>query len=95
MSGTTNRVSETQVRIICGGVTVEPGDIIFGDDDGIVVLNAEQLEAVIDTAEAIQQKEELAAGNMEKGESLLNMLNFNEHYTKISNGGESKLSFII
>ena len=27
----------------CGGVVVNPGDIIFGDDDGIIVASEEQI----------------------------------------------------
>lgn len=29
------------VPIQCGGVTVKPGDIIFGDDDGVVLIPLE------------------------------------------------------
>jgi regulator of RNase E activity RraA len=95
MSGTVNKISETQVRIMCGGVTVEPGAIVFGDDDGIVVLSPEELASVIEKAESIQQKEELAIANMKYGQSLLDMLNFSGHYSKIKNGEDSKLGFTI
>ena len=36
-AGTTDRLFETQVTINCGGIAVHPGDILFGDDDGLVV----------------------------------------------------------
>ena len=35
--GRTNKLFETQIPIICGGVTVNPGDLIVGDDDGLIV----------------------------------------------------------
>lgn len=35
------------VSVVCGGVIVNPGDIILGDSDGVVVLTAEIAEAVI------------------------------------------------
>jgi 4-hydroxy-4-methyl-2-oxoglutarate aldolase len=40
------------VPIICGGVIVNPGDIILGDSDGVVVLKAETAEAIIRNVEA-------------------------------------------
>ena len=37
-----------QTPILCGGVTVKPGDIIFGDYDGIVVIPSAIAEEVIE-----------------------------------------------
>ncbi len=36
--------------IICGGVQVRTGDLIYGDDDGVVAVPWEQAEAVLDLA---------------------------------------------
>ncbi|MGO1531456.1 MAG: fumarylacetoacetate hydrolase family protein, partial [Micrococcaceae bacterium] len=36
--------------IACGGTTVQPGDIIIGDDDGVVVVPPALLQEVIDAA---------------------------------------------
>jgi regulator of RNase E activity RraA len=33
-------VRETQIPIVIGGVTIEPGDWLVGDDDGVVVVPA-------------------------------------------------------
>lgn len=38
--------------INCGGVEVNPGDLIFGDDDGVVVVAPEEIEEVLEKAEA-------------------------------------------
>jgi regulator of RNase E activity RraA len=35
-----------RVPITCGGVQVRPGDIVLGDDDGVVVVPMERAEAV-------------------------------------------------
>lgn len=93
LSGTASSISETQVPITCGGVTVNPGDVIFGDDDGVVVASVEELTEIIHMAETIQAKEALILRRMETGESLLDMLNFNEHFQNIMDGKESKLGF--
>jgi regulator of RNase E activity RraA len=57
LSGSTVHICATQVPVSCGGVTVVPGDIIFGDDDGIVVASEAEIIALLPLAEAIQQKE--------------------------------------
>jgi len=92
-SGTTRRIFATQVPIECGGVTVNPGDVLFGDDDGIVVASEAQLAALIGVGEQIQQLEADVVARMERGESLLAMLNFEEHLRAIEAGRESKLKF--
>jgi len=95
VAGTTRRIFETQVQIWCGGVGVNPGDILFGDDDGIVVATAQEFADLIPAAEAIQAKEETALVRMGKGESLLAMLNFDEHYRGIAGNRDSTLKFAI
>jgi len=92
-SGTTRRIYATQVPIQCGGVTVNPGDVLFGDDDGIVVASEAQLAELIGAAEAIQKTEANVVARMERGESLLAQLNFEDHYRAIEAGSESKLKF--
>ncbi len=43
--------SETEVEVICGGVRVRPGDIVFGDLDGVVVIPRDLVEEVLREAE--------------------------------------------
>lgn len=40
------------VPISCGGVVVNPGDLVFGDLDGVVVVRREQALAVLEECEA-------------------------------------------
>jgi len=44
ISGTCSKIYQTQVPVVCGGVVVNPGDIVFGDDDGIIVATEAQME---------------------------------------------------
>ena len=39
------------VPILCGGIVVQPGDIVVGDEDGVVVVPHEQAAEVADQAE--------------------------------------------
>ena len=95
VAGTASQIFETQVPVSCGGVTVNPGDILFGDDDGLIVATMDELSLLIKSAEEIKQKEKRLVQRMAAGASLLEMLNFEEHYENISAGRNSKLQFLV
>jgi 4-hydroxy-4-methyl-2-oxoglutarate aldolase len=40
------------VPIACGGVPVNPGDLVFGDDDGVVVIPRQDVQRVLELARA-------------------------------------------
>ena len=94
VSGTVNALGERQVAIACGGVEVNPGDILFGDDDGIIVATAAELERLLPAAEAIKQTENTVIERLQAGHSLLSMLNHREHAKRLQAGDStSKLQF--
>ncbi len=43
--------------VTIGGVTVRQGDLVFGDRDGVVIVPAEHVLAVIEGAEDIEERE--------------------------------------
>lgn len=45
------------VPVRCGGVRVEPGDIVVADRDGVVVLRASDAEGVVKRGDRIRRKE--------------------------------------
>ena len=47
---------ETDVTITCGGAAVQPGDVIVGDGDGVIVIPPHLVEEVV--AEAVAQEHE-------------------------------------
>lgn len=49
---------EINVPVSIGGMTVMPGDIIMGDDDGLLAFSPDEAEEVIAKARIQQQKEE-------------------------------------
>jgi 2-keto-4-pentenoate hydratase/2-oxohepta-3-ene-1,7-dioic acid hydratase in catechol pathway/regulator of RNase E activity RraA len=53
---------ETGVTVACAGVTVQPGDLVIGDGDGVIVLPPPlAAEILADTLEQEQQEEFVAA----------------------------------
>jgi regulator of RNase E activity RraA len=45
------------VPVVCGGVTVGPGDVVIADEEGIVVLPAAQAAKILADAEARAAKD--------------------------------------
>ncbi len=95
VAGTADRHFETQVPVTCGGVRVHPGDIVFGDDDGLIVTTPGEISEVIPVAEEVQRKEARMLSEMESGVSLVEMLNLDVHCANIRAGRESKLQFLV
>ncbi len=57
---------EANVTIQCGGVAVRPGDLIVGDDDGVVVVPKHVAAEVLEWAEEHEQHEEYIKGLIQK-----------------------------
>jgi regulator of RNase E activity RraA len=94
-AGGASKIFKTQIPVKCGGVSVSPGDILFGDDDGIVVLKETEIETILKAAETIQDIEEKVMKKMQADTSLFHMMNFPDHYERISKGQDSRLEFLI
>jgi regulator of RNase E activity RraA len=54
--------------IVCGGVIVKPGDLIFADGDGVVAIPQNRAEDVIAAAEEVVGTDTWWAGKLEDGE---------------------------
>jgi RraA family protein len=68
--GTAEHLYETQVPIICGGAPVQPGDIVHGDEDGVVVFSPKKLRAVASRALEIRRHEVEAVRKLRRGRPL-------------------------
>lgn len=93
--GTSSNIFPVQEKVNCGGVSVSQGDIIVGDDDGIIVMSEKEAAEIFDTAQNIQIIEKKVIEKMKAGKSLTEMLNFFDHYAKIDKKQESQLIFTI
>lgn len=68
--------------IVIGGVYVRPGDLIFGDNDGVVVVPRESAENVLAVALAREEKESNMCEHILRGEfTTFNM--FEEAYNNL------------
>lgn len=83
--GTTPRVAgrstlgEVNVPVSCGGVVVSPGDIVRGDEDGVVVVPLRRAAEVLERAKVVlvweKEMRELAIAGKSQME-ILNLDNF-------------------
>ena len=68
---TIHHPSEIQVPIACGDVAVYPGDIIVGDEEGVVVVPAQLADQVAQTASEMEEKEVFITEKIQAGASIV------------------------
>lgn len=56
-AGTADELGQVNVSITCAGVVINPGDWVFGDLLGVVVVRPDELETVLDWCRQIAEKE--------------------------------------
>ncbi|MCH1771578.1 MULTISPECIES: 4-carboxy-4-hydroxy-2-oxoadipate aldolase/oxaloacetate decarboxylase [Metallosphaera] len=64
------------VPIVIGGVNVDPGDFILADDDGVVVVRREEIDAVLENASKRESKEEVTRKRILNGELTVDIYGF-------------------
>lgn len=63
--------SEIQVPVACGGVAIYPGDLIVGDEEGVVVIPAQLVEEVAVEAEEMEEMERFIMEKIRAGASIV------------------------
>jgi regulator of RNase E activity RraA len=86
-------VPVVQVPVVVGGVEVRPGELVLGDDDGLVVGSDDAVAASVDGAEVVQRREEALRAAVEAGESLLDHVDLDAHLDAVRDGRESALQW--
>jgi regulator of RNase E activity RraA len=92
-SGSTRSRAALGQPVRCGGIEVTAGDIVFGDDDGVVIAPAARVEAALEAAERIGRAERAMLEAMRGGRPLHELTNWAEHVEALDRGEESGLEF--
>lgn len=61
-----------------GGIIVHPGDIVVGDDDGVVIVPREVASEVVKKAQERERKEARVMDLVQEGKSLLDIYGFDK-----------------
>ncbi|MBD8478397.1 fumarylacetoacetate hydrolase family protein [Microbacterium sp. CFBP 8794] len=71
---------ETDVAVGCGGTTVEPGDILVGDGDGVIVVPPALAEEVVDSALAQEAEDAWVAQQVASGHPVNGLFPMNAEW---------------
>jgi len=65
---------QVNVPITCGGIVVNPGDVIVGDEIGVTVVPAADLEKVLAAAREQAEREEATRQRIRQGKTFEELL---------------------
>lgn len=77
-AGGAEYLGEMNVAVQCGGQVIHPRDWVVGDDDGVVVVPAEQVSRVEERAKQIIKAEKILEQQIRKGADLGRLLRTHE-----------------
>ncbi len=94
-SGTTVSRAALGTEVSFGGIQVSSGELVFRDDDGLLIAGAGRIEAALAAAEAIGRSERAILAAQARGEALHELTNHAEHVAALDRGEQSALAFRI
>ncbi|WP_250508318.1 MULTISPECIES: 4-carboxy-4-hydroxy-2-oxoadipate aldolase/oxaloacetate decarboxylase [unclassified Caballeronia] len=68
-------LGQVNMPVVCGGVLVNPGDVVVADDDGVVIVPSNDAAHVLRLARERSAKEEIARARYAAGEISLDASN--------------------
>lgn len=73
-----NQPGKVNVPVHFGGVQINPGDIVVGDRDGLVVVSPNEVDSVISKSVEREDKEESMRVALKQGKTMVELLNLGE-----------------
>jgi 4-hydroxy-4-methyl-2-oxoglutarate aldolase len=73
-SCTKDRAGMLNTSVQLGGVTVRPGDLVFGNADGVVIVEQNRIDEVYEMAMRRRQKESEIISKLREGRTTMDLL---------------------
>ncbi len=77
---------DTEVTISCGGAAVQPGDVIVGDGDGVLVIPPAIVRGVVADAIEQERQERFITAQVQAGASVNGLYPMDAHWTEVYGG---------
>ena len=77
------KAGAVNVPVVCGDVTVNPGDLVVADGDGVVVVPRREAAAVVEAARAKMRKEDELAAAIKGGQAIWDLSGAADVYAKL------------
>ncbi|MES2114089.1 MAG: 4-carboxy-4-hydroxy-2-oxoadipate aldolase/oxaloacetate decarboxylase [Pseudomonadota bacterium] len=81
-----NQPGQVNVPITIGDVRINPGDIIVGDQDGVVVVSRAEVETVLAQSLAREEKETAFRAQIRNGATTVDLLGLAEQLRRLNLG---------
>ena len=81
--------------VTCGGVTVNPGDLVIADEEGIIVLDPASAEAAIEGGHEVKAAEQRVLDRLAAGATLSDCVGLDEHAAALAAGRSHRLGFTV
>ena len=76
-------LGSVNIPVVCAGAQIRPGDVVVGDDDGVVVVPRDRAAAVAQAAQQRMVKENATRERLAKGESGLDVYGWRQKLTAL------------
>ena len=91
VSGTLRHLGKVDVPIVCGEAEIQPGQILMGDDDGILVGDRASFEQILPIAREYHANGQAIKDALGNGGELDSLVKMKEHLENIQKGKPSSL----